>query len=936
MRDIGRKRSLAGIVVLCVVALLVPMAPAALAQPSGLVLDCDDQSGDDAQTNNAGESETYTCTVTDGSGPVNNVRIDAENLNGANDPDNSAAAGTADFDDVCRTGVNGVCQFVLVPTENQSGTANICFWTDNEAGGGDDDFSPGGAEDDGGGCAVETAVTEDADGIDVVTKTWNAPPAAATSIDCDDESGDDAQTNAVGQAELYTCLVTGPDSADAGTDPDPIANVRIDWENLNGANDPDNSEAVGTADGDNGCTTNASGLCSISIVPTENQRGLAEICFWADNDNDNVFDPTGNVATVDGGDCDDETAVTEDADLIDVVAKTWTGPDAEAIDCDDQSGDDVETNQAGVPETYICTATMADGPDAGTERDLVAGVRIDWENLNGANDPDNSAAAGAPDGNDACTTGATGTCSITIAPSEGQQGIANICFWGDNDADNVFAPTGATSDGGGCTTETAATEDLNLVDVVTKTWELTPEILDCDDQSGDDDQTNNAGEPETYICTATAPDSADAGTERDPVAGVRIDWENLNGANDPDNSSAAGTADGNDGCTTVANGTCSITIVPGESALGAANICFWADTDVDTAFDPAGITADGGQCNSETPVTEDADLVDVVTKTWSTSLARTIECAQDSADQEVTTTYSLTCTVRNLSGAPVEGVSVTFTEEGVGDLTSAVIASTDANGRATVTSTSDVAGTQVITATLTEDFTGNEPNEVDECDRAAGDPPGAPAGDCADSTTVTWEVRVACTGDPNQIVGTTGDDTLTGTPGNDVICAGPGDDTVVGLGGDDLIILGDGDDVAGGGDGNDAILGGAGNDELLGRLGDDTLRGHSGSDSLGGGPGTDLLLGGGGADQLSGGAGNDDLRGGGGADVLSGGPGRDLLLGGDGPDTLRGGGGNDTLRGGRKADSLYGGRGSDGLYGGPGRDLCRGGPGKDTLADCEH
>jgi hypothetical protein len=867
------------------------IAPVALAQVSGQTIDCDDESGDDAQTNAAGESETYTCTVTDANGPVNNARVDAENLNGANDPDNSAAAGTADFDDACRTGVNGVCQFVLAATETQAGSANVCFWTDNDGGNGDNAFAPTGAENDGGGCADETPVTEDADGVDVVTKTWSAPPLAATSIDCDDQSGDDAQTNAVGESETYTCLVT------AGTTP--ISGVRVDWENLNGANDPDNSAVAGTADGDNGCTTNASGTCSIAIAPTENQRGAATICFWADNDNDNVFDPAGNTGTADGGDCDGESAATEDTDLIDVVTKTWTGADADSIDCDDESGDDDQTNQAGASETYTCTATVADGGDAGTERDPVSGVRIDWENLNGANDPDNSVAAGTPDGNDACTTAANGVCTIVIAPSENQQGIANICFWGDNDNDSVFAPTGTTTDGGGCTTETAVTEDLDLIDVVTKTWQLTPEILDCDDQSGDDEQTNNPGEAETYTCTATAPDSADTGTERDPVSGVRIDWENLNGANDPDNSAAAGNADGNDGCTTAANGTCTISIAPSEAATGSATICFWADTDIDAAFDPAGITADGGQCGTEPAATEDTDLLDVVTKIWSTTLARSINCEPETSAQEVTRTQTITCTVTNVSNVLVPGASVTFTEDGVGDLTSSTVATTNESGQVSVTTRSDVEGTQNVVATLTDDLTGNEPSDVDECDRAAGDPTGAAAGDCSDTVTVTWEIRVGCTGDPNPIIGTTGNDTLTGTEGADVICAGPGDDIVNGLGGDDVLLLGGGNDRGVGGAGNDTILGASGRDTIFGGDGNDTLRGQGGPDNITGGAGNDFVYGLRGADRLSGGV---------------------------GADTLRGGVGN---------DSLFGGRGNDGMNGGRGRDLCRGGPGRDVAKNCE-
>ena len=884
MKRVGRERSIVAVIALCLLALMLPLAPMAYAQASNLVIDCDDQSGDDAETNPAGQTETYTCLVRDANGnPVNNAQVDAENLNGASDPDNSADNATADFSPACTTGVNGTCTFNLVPDE--TGTANVCFWTDTGA---DNQYAPTGPEEDGGGCNAETAVTEDNDGIDVVTKTWNAAPATASAIDCDDESGDDAQTNNLPESETYTCLVTGTGG--------PISGAVVDWENLNGANDADNSSAAGTPDGNNACTTNANGLCTIVIAAGENQTGAANICFWADNDNDNVYDPSGNTATVDGGNCTGEAAATEDADLIDVVTKTWVGIAADAIDCDDQSGDDAETNPAGQAELYTCTATAPDSGDQGNERDPVAGVRIDWENLNGANDPDNSSAQGTADGNDGCTTAANGTCQISIAPSENATGTANICFWGDTDVDTVFDPNGTAQDGGGCNTETPVTEDADLVDVVTKTWMSGPDTLDCDDQTGDDVQFNNAGEPETYTCSATSPDTGDPGNDRDPHAGVRIDWENLNGANDPDNSAAAGTADGNDACTTAATGTCTVTISPAEAATGSANVCFWADTDNDNVFDPAGATNDGGGCASETVDTEDADLIDVVTKTWSATLARTITCTPESERVEVTTTQTVTCTVTNVSGTPLSGVSVTFTEDGVGDLTSPTVATTDASGRVTATSTSTVAGNQSIVATLTEDLGANEPGDIDECDRAAGDPAGAPAGACSDTSTVVWEVRVACTGDPNAILGTTGDDVITGTEGNDVICTGAGDDVVQGLGGDDLIILGTGTDRGAGGAGSDEIRGGAGNDLLYGGDGNDVLKGGANNDVLSGGGGNDLILGGGGADTLRGGAGGDTLRGGSGNDALFGGPGNDLLNGGRGRDRCRGGRGSDILR----------------------------------------
>ena len=81
MNKVGRERSIVGVIVLCLVALMLPLAPAAFAQASGQVIDCDDQSGDDAETNPAGQTEQYTCTVRDANGnPVNEAQVDAENL----------------------------------------------------------------------------------------------------------------------------------------------------------------------------------------------------------------------------------------------------------------------------------------------------------------------------------------------------------------------------------------------------------------------------------------------------------------------------------------------------------------------------------------------------------------------------------------------------------------------------------------------------------------------------------------------------------------------------------------------------------------------------------------------------------------------------------------------------------------------------------------
>jgi hypothetical protein len=133
-------------------------------------------------------------------------------------------------------------------------------------------------------------------------------------------------------------------------------------------------------------------------------------------------------------------------------------------------------------------------------------------------------------------------------------------------------------------------------------------------------------------------------------------------------------------------------------------------------------------------------------------------------------------------------------------------------------------------------------------------------------------------GDPrNDVVGTSGSETLVGTAGADIICAFGGNDLLIGRGGKDLLL---------GGGGMDDLRGGGGADALLGGRGADILRGGSRADSLRGGGGADVLRGGYGNDRLFGNRGNDRLFGNRGKDRLDGGPGIDRGVGGAGVDTF--------------------------------------------------
>ncbi len=97
------------------------------------------------------------------------------------------------------------------------------------------------------------------------------------------------------------------------------------------------------------------------------------------------------------------------------------------------------------------------------------------------------------------------------------------------------------------------------------------------------------------------------------------------------------------------------------------------------------------------------------------------------------------------------------------------------------------------------------------------------------------------------VVGSSGNDTVLGNSAANVIYGGGGHDKIWGRGGDDTIYGGAGNDVlvgdfGGSGAGDDQLYGGAGNDELYGEGGNDILDGGRGSDLYSGGKGRDLLI----------------------------------------------------------------------------------------------
>jgi Ca2+-binding RTX toxin-like protein len=228
--------------------------------------------------------------------------------------------------------------------------------------------------------------------------------------------------------------------------------------------------------------------------------------------------------------------------------------------------------------------------------------------------------------------------------------------------------------------------------------------------------------------------------------------------------------------------------------------------------------------------------------------------------------------------------------------------------------------------------------------------------------------------DVENIIGSSGNDTLVGSDAPNVIQGGPGND----------IIQGGGDtDTLDGGAGNDFLQGQAGDDHLLGGAGDDILDGGTGKNTFSGGDGQDAVdysnnttsvvsipdgvandgnNGGAQGDNVGadvedvyGGSGNDTLMAGTDGGVIDGGPGNDTLLSGPGSDLIIGGDGIDNVSyagragpvtvdlasgtGGapgegdelQQIEQVTGGNGNDSISGNDAVNILDGGPGNDTI-----
>ncbi len=917
------------------------------ATPSSI--DCDDQSGDDTETNPLtapNNTETYTCTVQTGTGStktaLGNASVYGENENGINDPDATDGASYASPDYSCTTGNDGTCQITVSPSESETGTAEICFWVSDTAGSPADGATVCGSE--------ATDDTENDDRADQVEKTWQARAATSGGLDAEPEFDREATgTNTLVDVTVYDQFGDAF-SGSTGVALEFFEGSAVDTDG-NSPSSPDKT-----------CTTSGSSTCSIQY--TSNNPGKDRMCVWINSD-------PAMSGNRDNGTCDGESlsdgddaanefdAPSPPSDDVDVIEREWFTPAATTatrLDCEPES----DTNPTGTGHTVTCTAR--DG-----QNNLIGGANIDAE-ATGTNDPDNGETFQTPDFS--CVTTTQGTCSFTHGP--GGQGQTNNAgntvyrVWIDRDGEDQTITEIDQA-------ETRTQVDNDGTDVVEKAWTANPASLTMTP----DADTATVGECNPFTVTVRTSNNQPAqgavidveqvharasnGTNNDePIvsfctpttgpnpSGVDTTKGDLSSPNEnPDN---AGTAGGETEKQTDGNGqvTFGIRVSAANGADGSGQVTVNAFFDQDEDDDP-----------------DSTEPRDSAIKTWETAASggRTIDCVPETATTETDDQHVVSCTVLGSDGQPDSGISVTFTETGPGTFVSESQTSTNTAGQVSVTVGSAELGTQTITGTITNS-TQNEP-DTDECDRTANDPSGAPSGVCSDSVTNTWTepepepepaqcddgldndndgdadfpadegcdsttdddesddppVDEKCPGyenaPGNHVVGTEGPDILVGTEGDDIICGLGGNDQIDGLGGNDVIT---------GGSGNDTVDGGDGADDILAQDGDDTVSGNEGNDEIIGGPGDD---------ELSGNGGKDVLLGGGGNDVLKGNAGNDFANGAGGNDRLNGGSGNDNLKGGKGNDAIKGGPGNDTINGGRGKDGCHGGGGKDTIKNCE-
>ncbi|MDQ4094698.1 MAG: hypothetical protein M3174_00610, partial [Actinomycetota bacterium] len=422
-------------------------------------LDCDDAGAPDTErnTNPSGggtvSNEVYTCTLTNAAGaPVEEATIRAEVENDVNDPDATDGASHNSPDYTCETGTGqgqstaGVCRITVTQNENETGTADICFWSGTVAEGATLCADEAVEE------AQETDQSDSAnDFADRVQKTWEVRSAATGGLDAEPETA----RSALGVQHEIVATIYDQFGAPFN------ANTVVSVEFFEGS--PSDTDGNTPESPDATCTTTNASTCTITYTQVS-IPGTDLMCVWTNAAPEMAG--TNNNGTCDGeglADADDTAGAGDPSeprnDDVDVVQKIWQQPtNAVRVDCEPESSKARRNTTA----TITCTATDAAGVP-------VVGAELDAEAI-GANDPDAGDAGAAPDLS--CVTGTQGTCSFSHGPrGVGTSDVEGTTFyrvWIDADNDNATVEADVV-EGRDEATQPGNTETDNT-DVVAVTW----------------------------------------------------------------------------------------------------------------------------------------------------------------------------------------------------------------------------------------------------------------------------------------------------------------------------------------------------------------------------------------------------------------------------------------------------------------------------------
>ena len=473
--------------------------------------------------------------------------------------------------------------------------------------------------------------------------------------------------------------------------------INIDFENENGANDPDDS--ISRLTPDYTCSMPA-GFPTCDISFTGLVTGTDTIRAWIDHDGSNGTDESdtdepqddANDLPIDEskncpGAAPPDTNGNMEPDCTDVVSVIWSGGGPSTLDCDDQTPPDTERESPSDPgasaQSYTCKVRDAQGNATGDFDPNTNGtqdIRVYGEVENGVNDPDTTDGASYESPDYQCLVGAgrggqdppVGQCNVGVTQNENEVGTSEICFWAD-DADTNTPSQGATL----CADEPTGEAQLpdmsdpgnDLADQVEKTWG--PRLLDCDDAGppNTEQETNPSGGPsgtEIYRCEAKdqygQPIDGNPGMMGNQAATIR--GENENGVNDPDATDGASYDSPDYTCQTTTTaganqGTCTISVTQGELEKTppdpAAEICFWIELEgsgtVLCATEPTGENqlGDGSDAANDA-----ADQVEIAWEEQSEQ-AGGLDAEPESDTNPLGVNHTITVTVYDQFGEPFQG-----------------------------------------------------------------------------------------------------------------------------------------------------------------------------------------------------------------------------------------------------------------------------------------